>query len=135
SDYLLMGFDSFALPFSFFAPPFLLPVLLKPLDAVVVFGIVAPVLLALTLVSCYWVLYQLTEDRLASVAGACIYSLTTYSLLKLAQNDETFLSILAAPTMFHLVRTLTRDNFARNVALLTLINAVLLYFAFVQEYS
>src|SRR5262249_40421694 len=117
SDNLLGGFDTLAQPFSFFTPLNLIPPLLRTSDVVGVFAWVAFGILSATLVITYWVIRNFTHDRLASVAGTCIYSCSTYSLLKLSQNDTTYLSVIVAPVMFYLVHTASREHRIRTIAL------------------
>src|SRR5919202_104343 len=135
SDYMYNGFDTLSLPFSFFTPLFALPALLHTDDVVAVFGVVSPALFAITLLEAYFLVYFFTRDRLASLAGACTYGFATYSLLKILQNDQTYLSILTAPAFFYLVYTTTRHNWMRRYVALTLLAAIEFYFAFLQEFS
>ncbi|MBV9583238.1 MAG: hypothetical protein JO057_32020, partial [Chloroflexi bacterium] len=135
SGNLTDGFDILAQPFSFFSPWFLLPTLFHTSDVVAVFAYVDFAFLALTLGVSYWVIQRLTHDRLASFAGACIYGCSTYSLLKLSQNDTTYLTIVVAPIMFFLVHTACREHRLRTIALLTAIVAYCVYSAFLQEFS
>jgi hypothetical protein len=135
SEYMLNGFDILALPFSFFTPLYALPVLLHTDDVVAVFGIVSPALFGITLLEAYFLIYYFTRDRLASLAGACTYGCATYSLLKIAQNDQTYLSILTAPAFFYLVHTTVRRNWLRRYVALTLLATIEFYFAFLQEFS
>lgn len=135
SPNLLLGFDALALPFSFAPPLVLLPLLFGSADLVVALGYATFGLLALTLLLTYWVVYGVTHDRLSALAGACTYGFTTYALVKLAQNDQTYLSIVFAPLLFHIVRNARRHTLARSLCLMFAMNVVLLYFAFLQEYS
>src|SRR5919198_619505 len=135
SEYMYDGFDSLSLPFSFFTPFYALPVLLHTDDVVAVFGVVTPALLALTLLEAYFLVYFFTRDRLASLAGALTYGCATYSLLKIAQNDQTYLSILTAPAFFYLVYTTVQRNWLRRYVALTLLATIEFYFAFLQEFS
>jgi hypothetical protein len=132
---MLGGFDSLSLAFSFPSPLFLPAVLFGAADLISVYAYVAAALMFATLVLTYVVLYQITRDRLAAVAGACIYALATYSLLKLAQNDGTYLSVLFAPLMFHLVHMAARGRLVRSIAALAAITAFCIYCAFLQEFS
>jgi len=135
SENLLGGFDILAQPFSFFSPLFLIPPLLHTSDVVSVFAYIAFGILSATLAVTYWVIQGFTRDRLASIAGASIYACSTYSLLKLSQNDSTYLSILVAPILFYLVHTATREHRPRTLALIAAIAAFCLYSAFLQEFS
>jgi hypothetical protein len=135
SEHMLGGFDTLSLAFSFPSPLFLPAVLLRSADLISLSAYVDAGLMLTTLVLTYFVLYHVTGDRMASVAGACIYALATYPLLKLAQNDGTYLSVLFAPVMFHLVYTADRARLARSIVALALITAFCIYCAFLQEFS
>jgi hypothetical protein len=135
SQNLLAGFDIVAQPFGFFTPLFLIAPLLHTSDVVAIFGYVDLALLAATLLITYWVVLQFTHDRLASIAGAFIYSCSTVALLKLSQADLTYLSILVAPILFYIVHSATREHRLRTVGLITAITAFCLYSAFLQEFS
>jgi putative flippase GtrA len=135
SDNMFDGFDILSLPMSFFTPLYAIPALLHTDDVIAVFGVITPAMLAITLIVAYFVAYSLTHDRLASVAGACTYGFATYGLLKLAQNDTTYLSILTLPIFFYLVHTTTRHNWLQRYVLLTILVTVEFYFAFLQEFS
>ncbi|MDQ6670580.1 MAG: GtrA family protein [Chloroflexota bacterium] len=135
SEYMYDGFDTVSLPMSFPTPLFALPALLHTDDVVAVFGYVAVVLLAITLIEAYFVVYMLTHDRLASLAGASTYACATYALLKLVQSDQTYLSVLTAPAFFYLIHTTIKHNWLRRYVVLTLLVAIECYFAFLQEFS
>jgi hypothetical protein len=135
SQNLLGGFDTLDQAFGFFTPLFMIAPLLHMSDVVAVFGYVDMFLLAATLVIAYLVILQFTHDRVASIAGAFIYACSTYSLLKLAQSDLTFLSILVAPILFHLVHNANQENRFRTMALVAAITGFCLYAAFLQELS
>jgi hypothetical protein len=135
SDNLIGGFDILAQPFSFISPWFIIPTLLHTSDVVAVFAYIALAIFILTFAITYWVIQRLTRDRLASTAGAFIYVCSTYSLLKLSQNDTTYLSIIAAPIMFYLVHTATREHRLRTIGLLSAVVAYCIYSAFLQEFS
>ena len=134
-DYLFMGFDSLAQPFSFVSPLFALPALLGTDDVIRVFGYVSPVILVATLSTVYLVLYSFCRDRLAAVAGACIYGLSTWSLLKLTQNDNSYLAVFVSPILFYLVHTTDSKNLGRRVAVLTIIVWICLYWSFLNYFA
>jgi hypothetical protein len=135
SEYVYDGLDTLSLPMSFVTPLFALPALLHTDDVVSVFGYVAVILLAITMVETYVVVYMLTHDRLASIVGACTYTGATYALLKLVQSDQTYLSVLTAPAFFYLITTTERRNWLRRFIALTVLVAIECNFAFMQEFS
>ncbi len=135
SESLFMGFDTLALPGNFPSPLVALPPLLGTADVVRVFGYVAAALLALAMVGAYLVLHSLCEDRLAAVAGALIFSLTIFSLLKLSQNDNEYLPAVLTPPLFWLVHTATRENLWRRAALLGLICWGCVFVSFLQPFA
>ncbi len=135
SEYVFDGFDTTSLPMSFPTPLYALPTLLHTDDVVTVFGVIAFLLLAITLVETYVVIYALCGDRVAAIAGATTYAGATYGLLKLVQSDQTYLSVLTAPIFFYLIHTTSQRNWVRRFAVLTLLVAIECYFAFLQEFS
>ena len=134
-EYLLTGFDSLALPFSFVSPLFVLPAALHTNDVVKVFGYVSPAILFATLTATYVVLYSLCQDRLAATAGAVIYGLSIWSLLKLTQNDNSYLAVFISPILFWLVHTTGRLNLGRRIAALTTIVWICIYWSFLNYFS
>jgi hypothetical protein len=128
-EYLFIGFDTLALPFSFVSPLFALPALLATNDVVKVLGYVSPAILFSTLAATYLVIDSVCRDRLAAAAGACVYGLSTWSMLKLTQNDNSYLAVFVAPILFHLIRTTDRGNLARKSALLTVTVWACLYWS------
>jgi hypothetical protein len=135
SDLVFGGFDTLALPFSFPTPLFALPALLGTSDVVRVFGYVAPTLLFLTLLVTYGVLYRISGDALAALAGAIVYGYSTFSLFKLSQNDDTFISLLLAPLMFSLVDTASARNAGTRTAALAGLVAFGVYVTSLQKLS
>ncbi|MBV9545788.1 MAG: GtrA family protein, partial [Chloroflexi bacterium] len=135
SEFVFDGFDTTSLPMSFPTPLYALPSLLHTEDVVGVFGVIAFLLLAITLVESYAVMYLICGDRLAALAGAATYACATYALLKLVQSDQTYLSVLTAPLFFYLVHTTSRRNWLRRFIALTILVVVECYFAFLQEFS
>ncbi|MBV9577601.1 MAG: hypothetical protein JO057_03305, partial [Chloroflexi bacterium] len=119
----------------FVSPWFLVPVVLHTSDVVAVYAYISAAIFVLTLAVTYFVLHRLTRDGLASLTGAFIYVCSTYSLLKLSQNDTTYLSILVAPIMFYLVHTATPEHRWRTMVSLGAIVAYCVYSAFLQEFS
>ncbi|PYN96857.1 MAG: hypothetical protein DMD91_19900 [Candidatus Rokuibacteriota bacterium] len=116
SEHLLLGFDT--LKFIVPTPLYALPVILGSRDVVKTFGYVAPAVLLAALFTAYYVIYRKCGDRLAATCGAAIYALSTFSLLKLSQNDATYVAVLVAPIMFYLVDSVTRANIVRRTVLL-----------------
>jgi len=135
SDYLFSGFDTLSLPFSFFSPLFALPPLLGTPDVVAVFAYVSPMILAATLGATYLVLHAIAGDRLAATAGALAYGLSTWSLLKLTQNDNSYLAVAVAPVLFALIRTSHPGNLGWRIALTTALIWVCIYWSFLQYFS
>ena len=116
SEHLLLGLDTFK--FVIPTPLYALPALVGSRDVVKVFGYVAPSVLLLALGGAYAVLYWICRDRLAAVAGAGVYALSTFSLLKLSQNDATYVALLIGPPMFYLVAAATRATLVGHTMLL-----------------
>ncbi len=134
SEFVFTGFDTLSSPGSFFSPLFVLPTLLGTGDVVKVFGYVAVTTLVLTLLVTYAVLQSLCRDRLAAVTGSLIFALSTFSLLKLSQNDNEYLPVLLTPILFHLVRTATPANTGRRIALTTALVALCVYISLLQPF-
>jgi hypothetical protein len=134
-EYLFTGFDTLSLPFSFVSPLFALPALLGTADVVKVLGYVSPMILAGTLAVTYAVLQSICRDRLAATAGALIFGLSIWSILKLTQNDNSYLSVFISPPLFHLVRTTDRANLGRRIAVLTAVLWICIYWAFLNYFS
>ncbi len=135
SNYLLMGFDTLAMPGNFPSPLFLLPALLRTRDVVTIMGYVAMATLGFTLVTVYLVLQDLCRDRLAAVTGAVVFSLSIFSLLKLSQNDDEYLPFALIPIFFHLLRTTSRQNLGGRIVSLTVLVWLCAYVFFLQPFA
>ena len=135
SEFLFAGFDTLALPFSFFSPLFAVPALLGATDPIRVLGYASPVILGLAMLATYIVLYTVCRRRLAATAGALVYTLSTWSLLKLSQNDNSYLAVGIAPVLFLLVHTARPTTVGRRVIVLTILIWACIYWSFLQYFS
>jgi hypothetical protein len=96
-------------------------------------GYVTFFLLLLSMSSAYAYLYDLTNRRLASLAGACCYGLSSLSLGRLAQVDTAYYSIVLMPLAMLAVRCLVSARWAAWGVVLALCIAIILGMSFLQE--
>lgn len=96
-------------------------------------GLVTFGLLLLSMSFAYVYLHDLTNRRLASLAGACCFGLSSLSLGRLAQVDTAYYSIMLMPLAMLAVRRLTNQQWAFWGAVLASYIAIILGMGFLQE--
>ena len=133
NEHELLGYDTFALPYTFSNPISYLVAAFGPEHIYVTAGYVSALLLALSGVTAYFFLRDVVGQRLAAAAGAMLYQLAAISVLKVSQNDTSFLVIVLIPLLLLAMRRSSRSAFALSVVVQAALLYVLLQFTFLQK--
>jgi hypothetical protein len=129
----MLGYDTFALPYTFPSPLTFLVAAAGPGQLYVTAGFVAIALLILAGLSAYAFLYELTKDPRASAVGAAVYQLADLTILKVSQNDLSFTVLIVIPLALLSLRRLTIDRLHWSFAALAALIFVMLHFMFLQK--
>jgi hypothetical protein len=133
SDYEMMGYDSFAMPYTF---PNILTYLTTWLGTERLYataGYISACLLALAGACAYAFLRALTGTRRASLVGAILYQFSALSIQKVSQNDMSFAVLAWIPLMALVVLRTGRERPAWRFVQLAVLVFVLLHFMFLQK--
>ena len=135
SDLQFMGYSIVGLHWMLtgFSPmPYLLA-LLPPSEMLHGLAALTALLLALTILSTYWMLGAYTTHPVARIVGALLFGLGAFTLHKLSQLDISFAAITAMPVLMVIVRETHRETAARSFLLTALLWAVLIGYTILQE--
>jgi hypothetical protein len=133
SDSEMMGYDSFALPYTFPNVTTYLTNWLGVKRLYVTSGFISLTLLALAGSAAYVFLQALNGSQLASLAGAILYQFSALSILKVSQNDMSFAVFIMIPLMALVVLRTGRGTSVWRFAQLALLVFLLLHFMFLQK--
>jgi len=129
------GYSLVALPYQYPNP---VPLLAAALGVTEIFrfaGYEAAILLALTGFTAYGFLRENGRSVLASVVGGVLYETSALTILKVSQNDMSFLVITLIPVLLLLIRRTAGEARPAVYLGLFLVAAVLLNFCFLQKAS
>ena len=129
----MLGYDSFALPYTFPNPLTWLTYAFGPEQVYVVAGFVSIGLLACGGLAAYAALRAFVSDPLAAAAGALVYQFSALSVLKASQNDMSFAVLIVIPLGVLVLRTIDARRPLRGYFLLALLLAAMLHFMFLQK--
>jgi hypothetical protein len=133
SDFQFMGMATiglaYMLPDPFMWVEALFPVSWLPEVA----GIVAWVLLILAGASAYMFIWDVVPDWFAAAAGAAIYPISTYGIMRIGQVDSSFLIFVHVPLALLLLRRLEDRLHPWRVLALTVVLSSMFLFTFIQE--
>jgi hypothetical protein len=133
SDGEMMGYDSFALPYTFPNPTTYLAAWLGLRRLYVTAGFFSLSLLALAGVATYAFLRALAPAGPAPLAGAILYQFSALTTLKVSQNDMSFAVFILIPLMALVVLRTSRERLGWRFAQLALLVFALLHFMFLQK--
>lgn len=133
NPYEMLGYDSYALPYTFPNPLVLLCAAFGTESLFVTAGYVSVALLICAGLAAYAFIHDITQHARASLVGACCYQLAAISILKVSQNDMTFAIPLLIPIVMLVIHRLRAEPTSRSVLLLAVLAFVLLEFTFLQE--
>ncbi len=133
NDHELLGFDTFALPYTFPNPVTFFASWVGSDHLYVFAGYISPLLLFLSGVAAYAFIREIVRDRTASFVGAATYQLSTIAVLKVSQNDMSFIVFVLFPLLLLAIRRVSWRNAAPQAVLIGLLCFALLQFAFLQK--
>ena len=132
SEFEMLGYDSFALPYTF---PNILTYLgywFGPESLYVTAGYISAGLLALAGIAAYGFIRGLVRQQFAALVGAILYQFSALTVLKASQNDMSLLVFVVIPWLALIVRRTGRKGAASSFALLAGLVFLLLHFTFLQ---
>lgn len=135
SDYEMLGYDTFTLPYTFPNAFTLLAYLLGPLKLYVVAGYEIVTLLAFAGISAYAFLRSIIKSVFPAAIAAILYEFSSLTVLKVSQNDMSFAVFIAIPILMLVVRKADSRNAQRSFLLLSALIFLLLHFMFLQKAS
>ena len=129
----MMGYDSFALPYTFPNPLVYLISWLSPDNPYVGMGYASIGRMFLAGLAAYGFLRTLVPAGMAALAGAVCYELSSLTLLKLSQNSMSFAVFIAIPLLMLTIRHIRRDTSALCFLSLAILLACMMNFMFLQK--
>lgn len=133
SDIELLGYDTFSLPYTFPNPLTYLTYWFGTDNIYVTAGFISATLLALAGVSAYAALRQYNENKFAALVGAVLYQFSTIAVLKVSQNDMSFLVFVIIPLLVIAIKRIEHHRLALSYVILTCMVFILLQFTFLQK--
>jgi len=98
NEHEMMGYDSFALPYTF-PSPFAWLAAGQGAGLIDGAGMLVPFLLAAGGISCFLLFRSIGVGSLAGTAGATLYEITALPVLKVSQNDLSYMVIVVVPLL------------------------------------
>jgi hypothetical protein len=135
SPFEMLGYDSFALPYTFPSIFTVIGYLCGGSRLYVVAGYEVIMLLALAGIAAYAFLRAEIELAFPALVGAILYEFSALSVLKASQNDLSFSVFIFIPVMMLVVKRIDRQTLARSFLVLSLLIFLLLQFTFLQKAS
>jgi hypothetical protein len=129
----MLGYNTFALPYTFPNPLAYLIHFFGVDNFYVTAGFVSIVLLACAGIAAYFAVRAFVEDRTAAFLGAIVYQLSALSLLKVSQNDMSFAVFIAIPLGVLAIRRLDGKAPLGSYVALSLLIGAMLHFMFLQK--
>ena len=133
SDTELLGYDTFSLPYTFPNPLTYLTYWFGPDNIFVTAGFISAALLALAGIGAYAALRQFSENKFAVLVGAILYQFSTITVLKVSQNDMSFLVFVIIPLLVIAIKRIEHRRLALSYAILSCLMFTLLQFTFLQK--
>ena len=96
-------------------------------------GVFAALLLGLAIVSAYVALRPYSAGPIPAAAGALVYGLSSYVVMRIAQLDVSFGLLIVVPQLLAEIRRARRQNAARSFLWLVLGLSALILLTFLQE--
>jgi hypothetical protein len=135
NQYEMLGYDTFALPFTFPSIFTLVAHLAGPENLYVVTGYEVPVLLAMAGIAAYAFVRVAVWSPFPAFIGAILYEFSALTILKVSQNDLSFAVFIFIPVLMLVVRQTSSENLLRGFLLLAVLVFLLLHFTFLQKAS
>jgi hypothetical protein len=133
NDHELLGYNTLGLPYTFPNPLSYVMALFGPDNLYATAGYLSALLLALAGFTAYLFLRDVVRDKLSAFVGAALYQLCTLTVLKVSQNDMSFIVLALCPLLFLQVRASAWQSAPARFLWSTLILTFYLQFAFLQK--
>jgi hypothetical protein len=133
NPYEMLGYDSFALPYTFPSPLTYLCAAFGVENVFITAGYVSIGLLVCAGVAAHAFLYQVTSHRLGALIGAGCYQLAEITVLKVSQNDMTAAVPVLIPLFMLVIARLPARPSATGLLCLSVLSFILFQFTFLQE--
>jgi hypothetical protein len=135
SPFEMLGYDSFALPYTFPSLFTLIAYLGGASQLYVIAGYEVIALLGLAGIAAYAFLRAEIKLVFPALIGALMYEFSTLSILKVSQNDLSFAVFIFIPVIMLAIKYMSRQTLVRSFVVLGLLIFLLLHFTFLQKAS
>jgi hypothetical protein len=135
SPFEMLGYDSFALPYTFPSLFTLIAYLGGASKLYVIAGYDVIALLGLAGIAAYTFLRAEIKLVFPALIGAVMYEFSALSILKVSQNDLSFAVFIFIPLIMLAVKYTSRQSLVRSFVVLGLLIFLLLHFMFLQKAS
>jgi hypothetical protein len=135
NDFEMLGYDTFALPYTFPSIFTLIAYLVGSENLYVATGYELPALLAMAGISAYAFLRVAVGSTFPAFIGAILYEFSALTVQKVSQNDLSFAVFILVPILMLVIRQTNARNVLRSFLLLALLIFLLLHFTFLQKAS
>jgi hypothetical protein len=135
SPFEMLGYDSFALPYTFPSLFTLIAYLGGASQLYVIAGYDVIALLGLSGIAAYTFLRAEIRLVFPALIGAVMYEFSALSILKVSQNDLSFAVFIFIPLIMLAIKYISRQTMVRSFVVLSLLIFLLLHFMFLQKAS
>lgn len=135
SPFEMLGYDSFALPYTFPSLFTLIAYLGGASRLYVIAGYDVIALLGLSGIAAYAFLRAEIKLVFPALIGAVMYEFSALSILKVSQNDLSFAVFIFIPVIMLAIKSTSRQSMARSFVVLSMLIFLLLHFTFLQKAS
>lgn len=133
NEHEMMGYDSFALPYTAPNPIVYLVALFGGANLYVTMGYMAVAMLAAAGIAAYAFLRAIAPAGLPAVVGAVCYQFSSLTVLKVSQNSMSFAVLIAIPLLLLAIRHIRRESAARCFLVLAVLLGAMISLMFLQK--
>ena len=133
SPFEMLGYDLFALPYTFPSLFTLIGYLGGASQLYVIAGYDVIAMLGLAGIAAYVFLRAEIELVFPALIGAVMYEFSALSILKVSQNDLSFAVFIFIPVIMLAIKYASRRTMVRSFVVLSLLIFLLLHFTFLQR--
>jgi hypothetical protein len=134
-QYEMLGYDTFALPYTFPSIFTLLAYLVGRENLYVVTGYELPVLLTMAGIAAYAFVRVAVCSPFPALIGAILYQFSALTIQKVSQNDLSFAVFIFIPVLMLVIRQINTQNILRGFLFSAVLVFLLLHFTFLQKAS
>jgi hypothetical protein len=129
----MMGYDSFALPYTFPTPLIYVFHFLKKKNLIKIMSFFEIAQLFALGLSMFFLLKNMVSERFAILVGVITYQFSSLAILKLSQNSLTFVLLVMMPIGFLFIRQINRENAIKQFIKLAVLLSIMMECTFLQE--